>query len=157
MSSTVDFEAIYSALFKIVTGAISNVGQIKIQSRALRHWDDVPPAQQPAVFMTEAGFNAASAQHYNMPTIWRCHAKFYLYAQTGNQGSMKPTDEAPSSIMNPLLRAIITAVQPQPGVKEQDLGGLVTMCRVQGEIITDEGMLGSQAVMIVPVFALVAG
>jgi hypothetical protein len=35
------------------------------------------------------------------------------------------------------------------------LGGLVNYCRIEGDIETDEGLLGEQAVAIIPVSILV--
>ncbi|MGH2507153.1 MAG: hypothetical protein ACRDHZ_07045, partial [Ktedonobacteraceae bacterium] len=66
---------------------------------------------------------------------------------------------SPSSILNPLFDAVVNAISPKVGAfgGAQTLGGLVTSCHVDGEIMYDEGLLGDQAVCKVPIAILVPG
>ncbi|HXP74621.1 MAG TPA: hypothetical protein VN823_10790 [Stellaceae bacterium] len=57
--------------------------------------------------------------------------------------------------MNPLLDAIETALAPDLVTNVQSLGGLVAHCWIAGKVETDEGVLGGQAVAIVPIEILV--
>lgn len=47
--SDIDREAIYEALFQAVTGC---PGLVTV-GRRLRHWSDVTPAEQPALFLVQ--------------------------------------------------------------------------------------------------------
>jgi hypothetical protein len=62
----------------------------------------------------------------------------------------------PAIALNQLVDAIELALSPGPAFEEQTLGGLVSHCRIVGEIETDEGVLGDQAVAIIPSKSMVA-
>ena len=131
-------EAIYSALFT----KLSSVNGVVTKSRKLRHWADVTSIEQPALF--QAQIQEHAARMTNQPTIWKLELDVYLYVNTAD------IDTSPSQILNPILDAIMAALEPASG-EVQTLGGLVTYCRVSGAIKTDEGVLGVQAVAIIPI------
>jgi hypothetical protein len=111
----------------------------------------VSPAEQPAIFMAEKGSEAKSKAR-GTPQVWTLHADLYLYAHSSDPY------RAPGEILNPLLDAVEAALQPSPATGIQDLGlpGLVTHAYIAGKIETDEGVLGDQAIAIVPVEILCA-
>lgn len=133
-------ETIYSALFTLV----SQGTEWKTKSRRLIHWADVAPADQPALFQAQGSIAARYTQ--KTPTIWLLDAELYLYAHSN--GDWKTS---PMTVLNPLIDRIITNLLPSDLTGEQTLGGLVTACRIEGDIATDEGTLGDQAVVIIPV------
>ena len=138
-------EPIYAALFALVAGAAGFV----TASRRLRHWTDVGAAEQPALFQIQKGENGEERRP--LPVKWRASVDLYVYAQAPDE--LTP----PASVINPLLDAIETALAPDPVSHVQTLGGLVQHCWIAGRIQTDEGVLGGQAVAIVPVEILVSG
>jgi hypothetical protein len=138
-------EPIYTALFALVAGAASFV----TIGRRLRHWSDVGAAEQPALFMTQKSENAEERQP--LPVKWRASVDLYLYAQAPDELT------SPATVLNPLLDAVEAALAPDPVGHVQTLGGLVSHCWIAGRIQTDEGVLGGQAVAIVPVEILVSG
>ena len=144
-------ETIYNALFALV----ENAATFKTTSRLLLHWTDVPAELQPALFLTQTK-EAAETKRTGIPIIWTFHATIHLYANVGQQAD---SGQAPSTILNPIVDSICNLLQPPPGIGagEQTLGGLVTRCRISGEIITDEGLLGPQGVVQIPVIMVVAG
>jgi hypothetical protein len=135
----IDREAIYLALFTLVAGASG----LKTTSRKLKHWDDVPAPNQPALFQTQG--NETAVAGYRQPTKWTLRAKLYVYA---HQNSL---DVLPAIALNQLLNAIELKLAPDLATGEQTLGGLVSHCRIVGEVETDEGVLGDQAVAIIPI------
>lgn len=140
-------EAIFVALF----GLLSAVPGFKVRERRLRHWNDVPDAEQPYLCLAQAGQTAVQGDPAKgVPTKWTLEADIYLYARTTG-------DLVPSSVLNPLVDAVEDALQPQyPDVEKcQTLGGLVQHCWIEGNIETDEGTLGDQAVAIIPIKILV--
>lgn len=137
-------EAIFAALFALVSANAS----YRTTSRKLKLWSDVAPADQPALFMTQ-GKETADAL-YKQPTKWTLHASLYVYT---HQNSL---DTLPSTALNNLIDAIEMALYQGPASTEQTLGGLVSHCRISGDIETDEGVLGDQAVAIIPI-AIVVG
>ena len=135
-------ELIYSALW--VLGSAS--GSFASSSRRLRHWSDVAPAEQPALFMSEKGGHAV-VKALGAPIVWTLYADFYIYVHSSDPYA------APSSILNPLLDALeqALAASPASGIQNLGLPEFVQHAYIAGKIETDEGVLGDQAVAIVPV------
>lgn len=133
-------ELIYSTLFDLLKG----VGEFKTTSRRLKHWSDVAPAQQPALFVSQRTEIVTRIPGLN--PVWDLHLDVYIYANTGGDKSL-----APSQILNPLIDAIEEALKPNAIDNKQTLGGLVQHAWIDGAIETDEGVLGDQAVAIIPV------
>ncbi|MFK7088682.1 hypothetical protein AAFM71_07680 [Chromobacterium violaceum] len=135
-------EAIYSALFE----RLKAIPGLRTTSRRLRHWSDVDASQQPAMFQAQVRESPIPGDpSRGLPTKWTLSADVYVYARTDG-------DQAPGTVLNPLLDAIEAALQPDnPVLRAQTLGGMVEHCWIDGDIETDEGALGDQAVAIVPI------
>lgn len=139
---TIQREAIYSALWN----AVSAAAPFATASRRLRHWSDVSPPEQPALFLSEKTQEGRSEAHAT-PIVWSLDADLYIYAHSSDPAA------APATILNPLIDALEAALAPNPktGLNNLGLPQFVRHCRVEGKIETDEGVLGDQAVAIVPV------
>jgi len=133
-------EDIYAALFAKAQ-AITGLATV---SRRLRHWADVSPAQQPALFQAQ-GDPVAQAEP-GQPTVWLLKADWYLYVHCGEDPR---ASTAP--LLNEVLDQIEAALAPEPYTGEQTLGGRVKRCRIVGTVQTDEGTLGAQGVAVVPI------
>lgn len=133
-------EDIYSALFD----KVKNIEGLLTVSRKLRHWDDVSSSEQPALFMTQDGENPTNRR--GMPTSWGFAVSFYLYCNAGSD-----RDAIPAKQINEYLDKIQEAIKPDMITGYQDLGGLVRDVKIGGKIETDEGLLGSQSVAIIPI------
>jgi hypothetical protein len=135
-------ETIYAALWKLGAGA----ARFASANRRLRHWSEVAPAEQPALFMSEKGGQAATRK-LGTPIVWTLYAEFYVYAHSGDPVF------APGTILNPLLDALEAALAPSPATGIQDLGlpDMVQHAYIAGNIATDEGVLGDQAIAIIPI------
>jgi len=141
-------EPIYSALFATVAAAANFV----TASRRLRHWGDVGPAEQPALFQAQKSETAKRAR--GLPPRWTLEVELYVYAQAPDELT------APATVINPLLDAVEAALAPSGAdlaTATQTLGGLVSHCWIAGKIQTDEGVLGGQAVAIVPIEIVIGG
>jgi hypothetical protein len=128
-------ETVYAALF----AKISGLSGIKTASRRLRHWTDVSSAEQPAAFLAQ--ISESPEQSRGMPTKWKLKANIYLYCNSGSDPNASPSTE-----LNGLIDAIEAAL-----VADYTLGGLCSHCWITDDIETDEGVLGGQAVAIIPV------
>jgi hypothetical protein len=135
-------EPIYAALFDLVSGA---AGFATIERR-LRHWSDVAPAEQPALYMAQKS-EIGSIKALGAPTVWTLSADLYLYVHSSDPYS------PPASVLNPLVDAVEAALAPPAVTGLQDLGlpSMVQHAYIAGRIETDEGVLGDQAVAIIPV------
>lgn len=132
-------EAIYSALFTRLSG----IAGLKTTSRRLKHWNDVPPEKQPALFMAQSTETPITTT--GEPQKWLLSVDVYVYVTTEGE-------TPPGSVLNPILDAIeaIFPLHPITGKHTLDAPG-VEWARIDGTIQTDEGTLGSQAVAIVPI------
>lgn len=135
-------EPIYAALF----GLLETAADFVVVDRRLRHWSDVSPAEQPALFMAQKS-EMASIKTFGAPTVWTLAVDLYLYAHSSNPYL------APATVLNPLIDAVEAALAPSAATGLQDLGVPATVqhAYISGKIETDEGVLGDQAVAIVPV------
>lgn len=141
----IDREAIYSALWTLAASAASFASA----DRRMRHWSEVTPVEQPALFMSEKG-GLAAIKALGAPTVWTLYADFYIYVHSSDPYA------APATILNPLLDALEGALAPVAATGVQNLGlpGMVSHAYIAGKIETDEGILGDQAIAIVPVEVL---
>jgi hypothetical protein len=135
-------ETIYAALWELGASA----AQFTSTNRRLRHWADVAPAEQPALFMSEKRSQAA-IKKLGAPIVWTLFAEFYMYAHSSDPYL------PPSAILNPLVDALEAALAPSPTTGIQNLGLplMVQHAYIAGKLQTDEGVLGDQAIAIVPV------
>ena len=135
-------EPIYAALFDLAAGAAGFV----TAERRLRHWSDVAPAEQPALFMTQKS-EVAAVKTLGAPTVWTLLVEFYLYAHSSDPYL------SPATVLNPLVDAVEAALAPAATTGLQDLGlpSMVQHAYIAGKIDTEEGVLGDQAIAIIPV------
>jgi hypothetical protein len=135
-------EPIYAALF----GVLETAADFSVVDRRLRHWSDVSPAEQPALFMAQKT-ELASVKALGTSTVWALAVDLYVYAHSSDPYL------APATVLNPLLDAVEAALAPSAATGIQDLGlpAMVQHAYISGKIETDEGVLGDQAVAIVPV------
>ena len=138
-------ESIYAALWELAAGAASFVSA----NRRLRHWADVAPAEQPALFMSEKGGTAVT-KALGAPIVWTLYADFYIYVHSSDPYL------APAIFLNPLLDALEAALAPSPATGIQNLGlpAMVQHAYIAGKVETDEGVLGDRAIAIMPVEVL---
>jgi hypothetical protein len=104
-------ESIYAALWALGAGAASFASA----NRRLRHWADVAPAEQPALFMSEKGGHAVT-KALGGPIAWTLYADFYVYVHSSDPYL------APALLLNPLLDALEAALAPSPATGIQNLG-----------------------------------
>lgn len=134
-------EPIHAALF----GILQTIPGLKTCSRRLRHFDDVSPADCPALFMVQK--SQTTRTQTRVPTIWELDVELVLYVKT--DGSH---DSTPATALNDVLDAIEAALEPTNRIDpRQTLGGLVYDCKINGAIDTDEGTMGEMAGAIIPI------
>jgi hypothetical protein len=135
-------EPIYAALFALVAGAANFV----TAARRWRHWSELTPAEQPALFMLQKS-ELATVPTLGAPAVWTLAVELYLYAHASDPYG------APASVLNPLVDGVEAALAPSAVTGLLDLGlpAMVQHAYIAGKIETDEGVLRDQAVAIIPV------
>lgn len=133
-------ETIDAALFALLQSSFTFV----TSSRRLKFYGDTPMEDQPALFLA-TGDMEPRMNPLGQPYRWRLMRKIWLYAYTQDDTT------TPSSIMNPVVNAILNVLKPTTPGDRVTLGGLVYNVQIAGRIMTDEGLLGPQAVAVIPV------
>ena len=140
-------EAVAQALLALIQAPLQAAGAVSV-TRRLLHWSDVPPVNQPAVMIAQG--DQTPEQHTDgRPALWRLNFNIYLYAFHSDPA------ETPATRLNNLLDALETALAPTIPGRKQTLGGTVEHCWISGRVETDEGVLGDQAMAIVPIEVLI--
>lgn len=137
-------ELIYQTLFDMLSG----IPGIITASRRLQHWSDVPANAQPALFQSQKTTLYTPKKGFPAKVTLQC--EIYLYTNSGNDLTVTPSTQ-----MNALTDLIDAALAPSPVTGFQTLGDTVSHCWIEGEIITDEGALGPQAISIIPINILI--
>jgi hypothetical protein len=137
-------ESVYQSFFE----TIQSLAQFKTASRRLRHWSNVSFADQPALFVTQG--KERQEPRRGLPPKVFLSCQIYVYVNSGED-----ENGVPASLLNPIGDAIDAALAPDPATGLQTLGDTVSHCWIEGEIANDEGVLGPQAVAIIPISILV--
>lgn len=145
--ASVSRQTIDQALFGVLKDNLPP--SVKTVSRKLKGWDDVPASQQPAVFLVKRTEYVERKRGFPSKVL----AKFdiVVYVHTGGVSSVVPAD-----MLNPILDSVCAAFEPNDGQYIQTLGlpETVSHAAINGEILTDEGVLGDQAFAVIPVEVL---
>jgi len=123
-------EQIYQALFALVAPlSKSRNGPFATVTREIIECQRVPPLQQPVLMQDEAYEDREWTG--NLPKdVWTV---YFHIAATSKKGT------AGSTVLNPLIDAVIAALVPPSGDDDQTLGGLVKYVRVKGRAAKDSG------------------
>lgn len=141
-------ETIYAALFTLVSGSANFV----TASRKLVHWSDLGPEEHPAIFQRQV--DEVRVEQRGVPPKIKLSVDLYIYVHSLSQ-QLDPM-VTPSQLLNPLLDAIDAALAIDDRSNNVNtLGGLVSHCWIEGKTENFEGMIGDQAVAIIPISILV--
>jgi hypothetical protein len=151
-------EQLFTALFARLQGALA--GTVASFSRRWTSWDDVAPANQPALLLLK-GPEQARREQLGTPIRWTLGAEIWVWAQ--DDGS---AEAIPSTLLNTILTAIEAALEITPGeltasnqyIARRDeppagttLGGLCYRCEIAGEVKIFEGTQGHVGIIKIPI------
>ena len=115
-------------------------------------WDQVPQSEKPLLVLKQAGTQYEYTTR-GTPAKATIRATLLVYTAVGQDVTI------PAAQMNNILDAIDTALSPSPLNGVQNLGGLVTDCRIEGNNMEDDGALDGNGVAIrnIAIFVPVTG
>lgn len=119
---------------------LSSIDGVVTFSDRVKHWGDVSPSEQPAVFLSK-GDELSDAR-----VVAKNELLYRLWVYVNEQDSTK----GPATKLSQILDAIHGVIKPAPGQSRLTLQGLVSSVEISGQTETDEGTLGNQAVAVVP-------
>lgn len=131
-------EPIIAALF----AKLSGIPGVVTASRVLRHFSDVSPVEQPALFLSPV--SQAVQRVRGLPPKWTIDADVYIYVN-------RASSDIPDSSLNVILDAIEAALAPAPAAEVQTLGGLCDHCWIEGTVQVEVGALGTQVLCTIPI------
>jgi len=137
-------EAIMTALFN----QVSNTPDFAIASRKFQLWNEVGSADKPALFLKETKEDYKRTSEA-VPATVMLHVDMYV-----NVDAPKDSDTTAATDINNLLDAIDTALAPDALSGTQTLGGLVSHCWIEGEILKNGEDVGGDGLVVVPVRVL---
>lgn len=129
-------------------GPVSLQAGFQTTDRLLKHWADVDAGMQPALYLTQT--DETATKRTGQPTNWVLDCMIWVY-------TMSPSEsQSAQPGLNVLLANIRNALGcdasgPGRAQNRQTLGGTCFDCFISGKIITDDGLLGQQAVARIPI------
>jgi hypothetical protein len=125
---------------------VSDAAGFVTASRRWRHWSELTPAEQPALFVRQRSETAAEPT-LGAPTVWRLRVDLHLYAHSSDPYA------SPAGVLNPLVDAVEAALAPPIATGMQNLGlpETVQHAYLAGRIVTDEGVLRDQIAVVLPI------
>lgn len=145
MSARASREAVFAALF----AKLQTVPNLKTVSRTMRQINEMRPDEFDAAFQVQGPQKAIFRGNLPTRTVMRATWALYTFIQD-------PTVN-PSTPLNNLVDACAAALAPTPGQDKNTLGGLVESAAIDGEIEIYEGLLGAQAVALIPIEIVLPG
>lgn len=151
MSVQYSVEPIYSALFD----QVSKASGFNTKSRRLKHWSDTTVVQ-PALFQVEPDNGVVYLWRPNLPPKITFFAQLYIYTKINDPRGTASTsmNNALSTVFSALEIPDLEAYRNQGN---NTLGGLAYACRINGKIVTIEGIgdTNVQSLAIIPIEILV--
>jgi hypothetical protein len=142
-----DTEPIYAAAFALASG----LTEWKTKDRRFIDFSEVPAESMPALYQTQTDETPVYKDgNHSMPPKWLLKIEWWIYVNTSADSTVKP-----ATSLNAILKALKTALKPDPTTGDVTLGGLIHKMWIDGKIELDEGVLGTTALAIVPITILV--
>ena len=142
-------EQIDSAIYALIQG----IASFQTSSRRLpTNWIETAPERQPALYLLHGQeVLEQNVQKMGGPLFSTINYTVVLMVHAGGQ-----INSTPMSRLNPIIDALVNVIHLTNGEK-QTLDGLVHRLVISGPIETDEGLLGDQAIAVVPLSVIVSG
>lgn len=144
-------QQVFTSLFNLIKQLPPPPGQKWASfSQNLVSWDDVPPENQPAVFLHRLTQTAKQTHAFGV-TGWHWTATIWIYFRSD---SYRTQNTYPDQVTDPVLDSVEQLFQTEPGDVRLTLGGLVHHCWIDGTIYSDPGLVDNQAVIVIPISIL---
>jgi hypothetical protein len=143
-----DLESIYAALFARAQAVNASSTPFTTMSRRWLPWDQMNAEQSPGFFQRQPRFAVAGGDR-GLPKF-TLRVEWYVYLTT-DPADLQTVTATP---INNYATALINAILPTLQGQRQTLGGLVENAYIDGEVLIDEGLLSSPAVLLIPITIL---
>ncbi len=140
-------ETIYAALFALGAGIKDSANNpiFKTASRKWVTWANVAPDQQPAFYQIQRKEKVTTLERLGLPAKFELHVDWVIYVNSGADGSI-----IPAQLLNPITDQLVSLFEIGR-VQNLGLPGIQEARIMDEDIVTDEGTLGDQAVIVIPI------
>jgi len=141
-------ETVYAALFTQLQSAIFPSGlQLQSSYRVTDTPDNVPVAQQPALYQVQGDMLVEETEHFGVAK-WTATAVVVVYFRA--DGAVPNNrDVLPDTVANYFVWGLMNALQGMPPGSKQTLGDLVYHCWIDGMIVPT--VADQQCIVTVPI------
>jgi hypothetical protein len=142
-------EAVAVALYNLVSVASGNIPGLVTSSRRLVALADVDSTQMPALYVRQLPEHQERTQQgmMGLPPKRVMWFDIFVYTADPQDGSLLPITQ-----LNNILDAVETALLPDAITGRQTLGGLVTSCRINGQILIGDSIPADpKSVGVIPI------
>lgn len=141
-------EAIYAALFAQAKTVNAGATPFTTMSRRWISWDQMTAEQCPAFFQRQPKIPVSGGDRGL--SRFSIRVEWYVYLPS-DPADLQTVTATP---VNNYVTALINALLPQLQGQKQTLGGLVENAYIDGDILIDEGLISSPAVILIPITIL---
>jgi hypothetical protein len=145
-------QQVFDTLFAYLKNCPSPAGvPWKTFSQALAQWDNVPAADQPAMFLRR-GAQIAEQKHAFGVTKWVFKANVWVYFRTENWSTQyRYPDQLTDQFLDGFEQLFQIQTQPAPfTLSNNNLLGIVKNVWIDGMLFSDPGLVDNQAVIVIP-------
>jgi hypothetical protein len=143
-------EQVAAALFSLVSTNVGQAVTLVTSSRILRHYDQVTPAEMPALFQAQTAEKDERGA-LGLPNKRTMRFELWLYTAIPQEPSA-----VPSTLLNIMVDAIETSMAGAVPTGIQTLGGLVASARIDGNVEFAEGLTSDgKSLAVVPIAVLI--
>lgn len=150
-------EPIYAGLLAYIEGLQAAPYSLAIPtfSRGFVPWSEVPPEEQPAIYVVPEE-ELASYERVKLYTKWTLKISLWVYVQKQDQTALGV--QMLTAILDGLdaILTVNTANVQGPPLGVNTLNGLVYQCAINGPTVISAGYLGDQTVARVPIEIIIA-
>lgn len=146
-----DSEAVAKALFQLALNVNSPAVPFNVMSRRMRLFKDVQSQELPAFFQFQSPERSTHGGVRGLP-VEEIGFNWFVYLPK-SQG----LNDVVSPALNQYYDVLSNALLPPNGnvQSKNTLGGLVTNCYKDGRGLTDEGLLDTYSLIMIPIKVLV--
>ena len=108
-------------------------------------WSKTAAANQPCLYGVQVAEHTSQESAFG-ENRWVLYFTLEVYAQADAASAA-----VPDTLINAILDGIELTIQSKPKGMPQTLGGIVTNCWIEGEIVLGTGQIETQLMMLVPV------
>ena len=139
-------EAMYLAVFCIAFAKSASLGGgIFFTKDKIADASTTTPVNRPCLYVVQVAEHTSQESAFG-ENRWVLYFTLEVYAQADAASAA-----VPDTLINAILDGIEFTIQSKPKGMPQTLGGIVTNCWIEGEIVLGTGQIETQLMMLVPI------